>query len=76
MPHPKWGERPLLVAIAEKGQTITLEEVNHYLQDKVASWWLPDDLVLVDELPYTATGKVSKKTLRERYQNLTPATQP
>ena len=44
------------------------EGMLRYLDGKVARWWLPDDVVFVDELPHTATGKVSKKTLRERFQ--------
>ena len=67
--HPKWDERPLLVVVPEEGQTITHEEMNAFLADKVAKWWLPDDLALVDELPHTATGKISKKTLRETFKD-------
>lgn len=69
MPHPKWAERPMLVARLEEGKTLTPEEVNAYLADKVAKWWLPDDVVFVDDLPHTATGKLSKLTLRERFKD-------
>ncbi|MCH7932276.1 MAG: long-chain-fatty-acid--CoA ligase [Proteobacteria bacterium] len=65
--HPKWGERPLLVAVPRKGAQPTGEAVVDFLRDKVAKWWLPDDVVFVDELPHTATGKVSKLKLRERF---------
>jgi fatty-acyl-CoA synthase len=68
-PHPKWGERPLLVARLVEGQTATAEDVRAYLSDKVAKWWLPDDVVFVDDLPHTATGKLSKLTLRERFKD-------
>jgi acyl-CoA synthetase (AMP-forming)/AMP-acid ligase II len=70
MPHPKWDERPLLVAVAAEGQTPpTLEDVKEFLADKVAKWWLPDDLMILDELPHTATGKVSKLNLREQLKD-------
>jgi len=69
MPHPKWAERPMLVARLEEGQSLSPEEVNAYLSDKVAKWWLPDDVVFVDDLPHTATGKLSKLTLRERFKD-------
>ena len=67
--HPKWGERPLLVARLEQGRTATPDDIRAYLSDKVAKWWLPDDVVFVDDLPHTATGKLSKLTLRERFKD-------
>ncbi|WP_420403795.1 long-chain-fatty-acid--CoA ligase [Nisaea sp.] len=67
--HPKWGERPLLVAVLEDGARLTAEEVKTFLADKVAKLWLPDDVVFVDELPHTATGKLSKRELRERFRD-------
>jgi len=71
MPHPKWDERPLLVVVAADGETPTLEAVNAFLADKVAKWWLPDDMVVVEELPHTATGKVSKLNLRDQFKDYT-----
>ena len=68
-PHPKWAERPLLIARLQDGQTTTPDEVRAFLGDKVAKWWLPDDVVFVDDLPHTATGKLSKLTLRERFKD-------
>ena len=65
--HPKWDERPLLVVVAAEGAEPSREELLDFLRGKVASWWLPDDVAVVDELPHTATGKVSKRTLRERF---------
>ena len=65
--HPKWGERPLLIAVLENGKTATAEDVRDYLSDKVAKWWLPDDVIFTEELPHTATGKLSKLQLRERF---------
>ena len=69
LPHPKWSERPLLIVVARDGAALAKEDVVGFLQDKVAKWWLPDDVVFVDELPHTATGKVSKATLRERFKD-------
>ncbi|MFP6690474.1 MAG: long-chain-fatty-acid--CoA ligase [Alphaproteobacteria bacterium] len=69
MPHPKWDERPLLVVVAVERQSPELEEVREFLADKVAKWWLPDDLMVLDELPRTATGKVSKLNLREQLKD-------
>ena len=70
MPHPKWDERPLLVAVAAEGENApTLDEVKEFLADKVAKWWLPDDLMILDELPHTATGKGSKLNLREQLRD-------
>ena len=69
MPHPKWDERPLLVVVTAEGESPVLEEVNEFLADKVAKWWLPDDLMVMDELPHTATGKVSKLNLREQLKD-------
>ena len=66
--HPKWDERPLLVML-KKDQTATKEELLGFLQDKIAKWWMPDDVVIVDEIPHTATGKIQKITLRERFRN-------
>jgi acyl-CoA synthetase (AMP-forming)/AMP-acid ligase II len=69
MPHPKWAERPMLVATLLEGQSVTASEINEFLADKVPKWWLPDDVVFVDTLPHTATGKLSKMTLRERFKD-------
>ena len=68
VPHPKWDERPLLVIVASEGNKIEKEEILEYLKDKIASWWLPDDVVFVDEIPHTATGKIQKLALREKFK--------
>ena len=65
--HPKWNERPLLIAVKKQGASVTRDELLAFYEGKVATWSRPDDVVFVDELPHTATGKLSKKTLRERY---------
>lgn len=67
--HPKWDERPLLVVVAKKGKAPTREDLIAYLRDKVVRWWLPDDVVFVEELPHTATGKVQKMALREQFKD-------
>ena len=66
-PDPKWGERPRLVVALKKDQTATKEELRAFYQGKVASWCVPDDVVIVDELPHTATGKLLKSELRRLY---------
>jgi len=65
--HEKWQERPLMIVVKKSGKEFTKEELLDYLADKVAKWWLPDDVVFVDELPHTATGKLQKMKLRERF---------
>jgi fatty-acyl-CoA synthase len=67
--HPKWDERPLLVIVLKKDQTATKEELLGFLQGKIAKWWMPDDVAVVDEIPHTATGKIQKITLRERFRD-------
>jgi fatty-acyl-CoA synthase len=65
--HHKWGERPLLIVVPEDGSDPDRGRVLQWLQDKVARWWLPDDILFVDEIPHTATGKIAKTELRRRY---------
>ncbi|HVM37320.1 MAG TPA: long-chain fatty acid--CoA ligase [Sphingomicrobium sp.] len=69
IPHPKWDERPLLLIVRGEGSNVTEEEIREHLRSSVASWWLPDAIEFVAELPHTATGKISKKTLREQYRD-------
>jgi fatty-acyl-CoA synthase len=66
--HPKWQERPLLVVVKRAGQDPTREDLLTFLEDKVAKWWLPDDVAFVNELPHTATGKLQKMKLRESFK--------
>jgi fatty-acyl-CoA synthase len=65
--HPKWSERPLACVVIMDGEELTKEEVLEHLQDRVAKWWLPDDVVFIEEVPKTSVGKFSKKTLRDRF---------
>ena len=68
VPHERWGERPLLVATG-KGEKVDKALMASWYQGKVADWWIPDDIVWVEALPYTATGKISKLTLREQFRD-------
>ena len=67
--HPKWDERPLLVCVKVEGIDVGADRVREHLTAHVAKWWLPDAIEFVDELPHTATGKLSKKTLREQFKD-------
>jgi acyl-CoA synthetase (AMP-forming)/AMP-acid ligase II len=67
--HPKWDERPLLVIVLKKDQTATREEILGFMQGKIAKWWMPDDVVFVDEIPHTATGKIQKMALRDQFRD-------
>ena len=65
--HPKWTERPLLVVVKAEGEDVSKDELLAFFDGKVATWWVPNDVVFVDELPHTATGKVKKIELREQF---------
>ena len=65
--HPKWTERPLLVVVKAEGADVSKEDLLAYFDGKVATWWVPNDVVFVDELPHTATGKVKKIELRKQF---------
>ena len=67
--HPKWDERPLLLVRARDGETVTKQGVLDYLAPRIAKWWTPDEVLIVDELPHTATGKLLKTELRARYKD-------
>ncbi|MDT7838838.1 long-chain fatty acid--CoA ligase [Aquabacterium sp. OR-4] len=65
--HPKWQERPLLVAVRKPGSTLQGGALIDYMRGQVADWWLPDDVAFVDAMPMTGTGKVHKLTLRQQF---------
>ena len=67
--HPKWDERPLLVVVLKKGESASKQDILGYMQDKIAKWWMPDDVVFVDEIPHTATGKIQKLVLRQQFKD-------
>jgi fatty-acyl-CoA synthase len=66
--HPKWDERPLLLVVPAAGRTVDPASVLALYEGKVAKWWLPDEIVVVPDLPHTATGKLLKTSLREQYR--------
>lgn len=68
IPHPKWDERPLLLVIAKPDHTPQRDELLAFFEGKVAKWWIPNDAIVVKELPHTATGKLLKVNVRETHQ--------
>ncbi|MCH9036203.1 MAG: endonuclease V [Chloroflexi bacterium] len=71
IPHERWGERPLACVVphAEFQGKLQKAEVLDFIRDRFASWWMPDDVVFIDEIPKTSVGKFDKKVLRERYKD-------
>jgi len=67
--HPKWDERPIVVAVKKQGAEVSREELLKFYDGKIAKWMIPDDVVFVGELPHTATGKLSKLTLRQQFKD-------
>jgi fatty-acyl-CoA synthase len=72
--HPKWDERPILLVVRKRGSEVGAGEVRAHLADHVAKWWLPDEILFVDSLPHTATGKLLKTALRAQYRDYQLAT--
>ncbi|HXN68846.1 MAG TPA: long-chain fatty acid--CoA ligase, partial [Bradyrhizobium sp.] len=66
--HPKWDERPLLIVQLKQGASATREDILKYMDGKIAKWWMPDDIVFVDGIPHTATGKILKTALRDQFK--------
>ncbi len=69
VPHPRWQERPLMLVRLQSGEAVSREGMLDHLGRYVARWWLPDDVVVVEDLPHTATGKLLKTVLRDRYRD-------
>ena len=69
LPHPRWGERPLLIVVPSDNQPPDQARLLEWMREKVVSWWLPDDVIFVKEIPHTATGKIAKTELRRLYGN-------
>ena len=65
--HPKWQERPLLIVHPREGRAPTRESMLAFLAEKLPKWQVPDDVVFVESLPHTATGKLLKTELRQRF---------
>ena len=66
--HPKWDERPLLVIVRKPDRNPAKGDILEFMEGKIAKWWMPDDVEFVDEIPHTATGKIQKTILRERFK--------
>jgi fatty-acyl-CoA synthase len=64
--HPKWDERPLLIVVKKEGRNPSKSDILGFMDGKIAKWWMPDDVVFVDAIPHTATGKILKTELREQ----------
>ncbi len=69
VPHPTWDERPVLLVVKKDGRDVAKAELLAFLEDKVAKWWLPDDVLFVKALPHTATGKLLKRQLRDEFRD-------
>ena len=67
VPHPKWGERPILFVKVKAGQSVGSDEILHFLSTQMAKWWVPDQIVFVDDIPLGPTGKIDKKAMRQRF---------
>jgi acyl-CoA synthetase (AMP-forming)/AMP-acid ligase II len=67
--HPKWDERPLLIVVPKPGREPKKDDLLAFMQGRIAKWWLPDDVVLIEEIPHTATGKIQKTTLRDMFRD-------
>ena len=67
--HPRWDERPLLLVVRKDGTDCCAEDIRSHLSNHVAKWWLPDEIIFVESLPHTATGKLLKTALREQYRH-------
>jgi 3-(methylthio)propionyl---CoA ligase len=67
--HPKWDERPLLLVVPKPGATVAPDDLIAFYEGKIAKWWMPDAVLVVDELPHTATGKLLKTALRAKYHD-------
>jgi len=69
VPDPKWGERPLLLVVKRPGADLSRDTMLKFYEGKIAKWCRPDDVIFVDELPHTATGKLSKLALRQQFKD-------
>jgi acyl-CoA synthetase (AMP-forming)/AMP-acid ligase II len=69
LPHAKWGERPLLIVVKKPGAELTPADMLTFLQGKIATWWMPDDVVFSETIPHTATGKIQKRDLRDTWKD-------
>lgn len=73
VPHEKWAERPLLVVVLREGFSLSAEALKQFMLPYIARWWLPEEIVFVEALPATASGKINKAELRKRYAHTKPS---
>ena len=78
VPHPKWEERPIaaVAPLPQYRDQITKQEILDFLKDRVAKWWLPDDVIFIEAVPKTSVGKFNKRALREQFKDYTLPGQP
>lgn len=69
MTHPKWQERPVAFVVLNEGEELTKDDILGFLDGRVAKWWLPDDVIFIEEVPKTSVGKFSKKDLRSQFSD-------
>lgn len=74
--HPKWDERPLLIVVPKEGRAPTRDDLLAFMQGRIAKWWLPDDVVVIEQIPHTATGKIQKTALRDMFRDYRLPTAP
>jgi fatty-acyl-CoA synthase len=67
--HPKWDERPLLLVIRKPGEDVSDTAIRDHLSSRIARWWMPEEILFVESLPHTGTGKLLKSALREQYKD-------
>ena len=67
--HPKWDERPIIVAVRKPGTDVSREDLLGFYEGKIAKWQIPDDVVFVDTIPLGGTGKMQKTKLREQLKD-------
>ena len=68
--HPKWQERPAAFVVVKPGADLTDAEVKEFLEPRIAHWWMPDEIIFIDAIPKTGTGKFDKKVVRDEYRDL------
>jgi acyl-CoA synthetase (AMP-forming)/AMP-acid ligase II len=68
--HPKWQERPLLFVVRKPGHSLEPQDILDFLAERMAKWWVPEEVIFLESLPVGGTGKVQKALLREKYGNI------
>jgi acyl-CoA synthetase (AMP-forming)/AMP-acid ligase II len=68
--HPKWQERPVAFVVPRPGLDLSEDDVKDFIAPRIASWWMPDQVIFIDAIPKTGTGKFDKKVVRDEYKDL------